>query len=407
MTATATTSRTLAAPSSFLDRFTAGGGFSDATLTSSAADAISLVSGIPDHEALPTAQLARAYARLQEDPDRLHQAFQYSGGQGIPALRQWIAAREGVSPDRILVTTGGQQGLSLAVRALIEQDALVAVDNPIFPIFLGVLEHRSRNLAPITVEADGIDVDQLEQRLAAGDPIRALYTVPDFHNPTQGSLSTEKRHRLAELADRYGFWIIADNPYREITFSGEHSDTAVFHDSENTVHVNTFSKTLGPGLRLGWLVLPERLVPSLTRLRNRDDSQTATLTQTLVTEVLNGEPEFFDANLVAARKRYQARARLLIDQLEEKLPGQFISSLPEGGYFLWARLADDRVDWLELRRAASTENLNYQPGAYFPSGPGTDSDRYLRFAYGDNSEERLVEAVDRLARAFETVRPGA
>lgn len=394
----------LAPPARFLDRFTEAGGFSDATLFSAAPDAISLLAGIPDRDALPTAAFARAYGRLGAEPDRLAQAFQYSGAQGIPSLREWIAAREGVEPERIVVTTGGQQGLSLAVRALLDQDDLVAVDDPIWPIFLRVLEHRTRNTTPITVQQDGIDVEQLEQRIRAGEKIRALYTVPDFHNPTQGSLSTEKRHRLAELSDRHGFWIIADDPYRELSFASESSDVAVFHDSPNTVHVNTFSKTLGPGLRLGWLVLPERLVSDVVRLRNRDDSQTATFTQTLVSEVLHGEPEFFDANLVAARARYAARAGTLVEQLDLQLPGQFESSLPAGGYFLWTRLVDDGINWLALRRAASAQALNYQPGAFFASGPDRSAERYLRFAFGDSSEERLTEGVARLARAVDAVR---
>ncbi|MCD7101424.1 aminotransferase-like domain-containing protein [Pseudoclavibacter sp. 13-3] len=394
----------VAAPTArLLQELTQTTGFSDATLVASAPDTIRLLAGVPDRSALPTDAFARAYGRLQHDPDRLIEGFQYSNAQGIPELREWIATREGVSADRILVTAGGQHGLSLVVRAFVDEGDLVAVDNPIWPLFLGILELKSRNILPIPVEADGIDVSALEQQLRAGRRIRALYTVPDFHNPTQGSLSEEKRRHLVRLADEYGFWLIADNPYRELHFGERGLDTSVFHESPNTVHVNTFSKTLGPGLRLGWIVLPERTVADVVRLRNRNDSQTSTLTQTLVAEVLNGEPAFFDDNLVRARSLYRSRAEGLVAALDRHLPGAFETTVPSGGYFLWARLADDSADWQELYARAAEHGLSYQPGAFFASGPGTDADRHLRLAYGDNTVERIDEGVERLAAAYHSL----
>lgn len=382
-------------------RLSTASGFSDATLIADAPDAIRLLAGIPDEEALPIDAVARAYERVRANRSRAAGAFQYSNSQGIPELREWIAAREGVAPERILVTTGGAHGLSLAVQALIPQDSLVAVDNPIWPLFLRYLELKTTNILPIPLQHDGLDVDALEAELRAGKRISGLYTVPDFHNPTQGSLTIEKRQRIVELADHYGFWFIADNPYREIYFGEKPLSIEAFHESSNTVHVNTFSKTLGPGLRLGWIVLPERVTEGFVRLRNRNDSQTSTLTQTIIAELLNAEPNFFDENLGAARKRYRNRAETLVHALDEQLPGVFDAVVPEGGYFLWARLRDDAVDWRELYRAAVQHGVSYQPGAFFASAPGTDAERYLRFAYGDNSESRLEQAVSRLAIAFE------
>lgn len=397
------TATQLAPTASLLARIGDGGGFADATVFSGSKSAISLLAGVPDDAAKPVDALQRAYARLNTQPEQFARAFNYSNTRGIAALRGWIGEREGVDPERIFITTGGQQGLAQIVSALIDDDDLVAVDNPIWPLFLNTLEVKTKNLLPLTVESDGIDVDELERQLKAGAKVRALYTVPDFHNPAQVSLSNEKRRRIVELADQYGFWFIADNPYREVSFTTPQADVALFHHSPNTIHVNTFSKTLGPGIRLGWSVLPERIVNDFVQLRTRGDSQPSTLTQTLLAELLTGEPEFFDTNLEAARLRYHARAKALVHELETQLPGAFDATVPAGGYFLWARLTDDSIDWLDLRRAAGEEGLNYQPGAYFASGPGTDSDRHLRIAYGDSSEERLHEAVSRLARAYASV----
>jgi len=379
---------------------TAPRGFGDQSLLSPRPDAIRLLGGIPDPGALPVTELREVLGEVW-DAGGGAASLQYSATPGLQGLRAWIAAREGVDERRVVITSGGLHGLSLTVQALVERGATVAVDNPAFPIFLRVLELVDARTLPVPVEADGIDVEHLARRLAAGERIAAVYTVPDFHNPSQGTLSAAKRAALVDLAERYGFVVIADDPYRELRFAGTDQGRQVFFDSEHVVHVNTFTKTLGPGLRLGWLVLPDPLVDAVVRLRNRQDSHSSTLVQTLVQHLLVSRPGWFDRTLERANALYRHRAGVLVDELERRLPGRFAITAPDGGFFLWPRLVDDAVDARDLHRRATAEGLDYQQGEFFATGPGTDSHRRLRLAYGDRTDEELRTAVERLARAYE------
>lgn len=394
MTVNATTTRRPA----LIEAFTAPKGFGDATLRDRRVDAIELLGGIPDPGVLPTEKLAAATARVLARPGV--PALQYSRTEGISPLREWIAEREGVAVDRILITNGGFHGLSLAIQAVVERGDLVAVDNPIFPLFLRGLQLSDARTLPVFVGPRGLDINHLSDQLRAGARPSALYTVPDFHNPSQGTLPGEARRELVRLGEHYGFVILADNPYRELRFAGEQESVEDFNNSDHVLHINTFTKTLGPGLRLGWTVAPEHLARDLVALRSRQDSHSSTLVQAIIGELLTSEPGIFDATLERARSVYRGRAKTLVAALHREAPGAFETVLPDGGLFLWPKLADAAIDPDRLAADASAEGVEYQRGSFFPSGPGTDAHRHLRLAYGDVNESRLEEAAARLGRAI-------
>ncbi|WP_080796688.1 PLP-dependent aminotransferase family protein [Corynebacterium pacaense] len=382
--------------------FTEPKGFGDATLRNPRPDAIELLGGIPDPGLLPTAELSEAAVRVLARPGA--PALQYGRTRGWPELLSWISEREDVPVEQLLITNGGFHGLNLAVSLVVERGDPVAVDNPVFPLFLRGLEISDARVVPIGVDSKGLDVDHLEEILRAGQRISAVYTVPDFHNPSQGSLSQQRRRKLVELAEEHDFHVIADNPYREINFTGAPVDVSAFNGSDRVIHVNTFTKTLGPGLRLGWIRLPEELAADAIALRSRQDSHTSLLVQAIVAEYLTSDPGAFDRQLARANQVYAGRARTLVDALDRELPGFFDLQVPEGGFFLWPRLQDDSIDADALAASASRHGVEYQRGSFFPSGPGTDSDRRLRLSYSNVGEDRLDLAARQLAGAVAALR---
>lgn len=363
--------------------------------------AIRLLGGIAAPEALPAAAIAQASAALWQDHDAALAALQYTPAQGFAGLRDWIARREGVDPRRVVVTNGGMHGLSLSVLTVVERGATVAVDDPVFPGFLWALEVSTTRILPVPVLGDGFDVEHLADRLAAGARIAAAYTVPDFHNPSQVTLSAEKRRGLVELAERYGFYVIVDNPYRELRFAGHDQGVAVFNESDRVIHVSTFTKTLGPGWRVGWLVLPEHLVEPVIRLRSRLDVHSSSVTQAIVERLVTDDDQWYDHVVRGATELYRERADVLVDALHQRLPGVFDIDAPEGGLFLWPRLTDDGIDPAALFRRAATAGVVYQQGEFFAADPQQRSSaRHLRFAFSDRTPDELREAVRRLASAF-------
>jgi len=379
-------------------------GFGDASLRRRKPGDIELLGGIPDDSALPVQEVLAATERVLTGTVSGPGSFQYSQSAGLDELRAWIAAREGVDVERVIVTNGGFHGLSLAVLTLVERGGLVAVDNPVFPLFLRALELSQATTLPVGVGPDGLDVDELERHLVAGARPSAVYTVPDFHNPSQGTLPAAARVRLVELAERFNFVVIADNPYRELRFRGADEDFGAFSSSEHVVHVNTFSKTLGPGLRLGWVVAPPRLAQAFVRLRNRQDSHTSTLEQRIVIDLLTHDATWFDRTLVGARALYRERADAVVDALDERFGDLVETRRPDGGFFLWPRLTDPTIDPTRLYEAAAERGATYQRGEFFASSGRREFADHLRLAYGSHPVDTLRAFVDRLGDAYDSVR---
>ena len=362
-------------------------------------DAIALTGGSPALEALPREALVAATATVLSDAPRAARALDYSAHQGHAGLRQWIAQREGVDASRVVVTNGALHALSLTFLATVNPGETVVVEDPVYPLVVKVLQLAEARVEAIPVDENGLDVDELERRLASGLRPRALYVVPDFHNPTGRVLSAERRGRLVELADHYGFLVVSDNPYVELRGSGERvADLDLA--SDRVARVNTFSKTLGPGLRLGWATLPEAIVPGVLDLRSRLDQHAASLTQEIVAQFVSTgafEPLVHEASVL-----YRKRAVAFTDALARELGPAVEVPLPEGGVFTWPRLTDERVSVGEFARAAAAGGVLIIPGEQFGS-PATDAARHFRASFGQQNEATLVEAAQRLASAYRTL----
>ncbi|MFJ2198647.1 PLP-dependent aminotransferase family protein [Streptomyces violaceusniger] len=375
---------------------TALGGFGDPPPTG-VPGFLPLTSGTPAAEALPVKELSEAAADVLGGPAAAD-ALQYSGVEGTPELREWIGRHEGVAAERVLVTNGALHSLSLVFDALLDPGDLVAVEDPVYPLALRVLGRSHVGYLPVPTGPDGLDIDVLARALEGGARPKVLYTVPDFHNPTGATLPAPARTRLVELAETYGFTIVADSPYRELRFSGEQVPQPSA-DSDAVVRVNSFSKTLGPGLRLGWIVGPRRLLPAVTRLRANQDQHSSTFTQAIAARLLT-TPGLFDRVTADARALYGRRARALHAALHTALPGRIEAALPEGGLFLWAKVLDDDPDLHTARTRAHALGTDFGVGSHFSPPGGTGSPAHIRLGIGAVPEADVATAVGRLAEAL-------
>lgn len=387
-------------PSALLAGLPARRGFGDATLIRLAPGAIDLGGGNPATGLLPLDVYRDAFRAITEG-DAFAPILKYTASSGLSELRSRIAAREGVSTDRVLITNGGAHGLALAVLSTLDPGDLIVVDDPVYPLFLRVLDVIGVEVAPLRVGADGIDVEELERRLREGLRPKALFTVPTFQNPSGVTLSAEKEAALVALAEKYGFTIIADDPYRAIAFPGVVVPRRrAFSGSDHVLGVNTFSKTLGPGLRLGWIVLPAALSERVTWLRNRLDGQTSGILQAVVARMLDDER--LDPSIAAAATEYALKARVLTGALHSAFGDEVDVADSQGGFFAWARLIGD-VDFTRLFEAAQDRGVFYQRGEWFAAADEGYSG-FLRLSFSEVSADDLIEGVSRLAQAWRELR---
>ena len=383
-------------PSELLAGLPARQGFGDATLIRLAAGSIDLGGGNPSTDLLPLDLYREAFVEVTGS-EGFAPLLKYSPASGLPSLRAAIAAREGVTADRVLITDGGAHGLALAVLSLLDPGDTVVVDDPVYPLFLRVLDLIGVDVTPVRVGADGIDTDQLESLLRAGLRPKALFTVPTFQNPSGVTLSAGREAALVALAERYGFAIIADDPYRDIAFPGTAvPERSSFRDCDRVFAVNTFSKTLGPGLRLGWIVLPAVRSERVTWLRNRLDGQTSGVLQAVVERMLADDR--FDASIRAAGAGYARKAQALTAALRAEFADEVEIAEPQGGFFTWVRLPGD-IDFAQLFERAQDLGVTYQRGEWFAT-TGDVFRGFARLSFSEVSEQDLTDGVARLAQAW-------
>lgn len=357
-------------------------------------DVLSLAGGLPAPDAFPVQDIARATAEVLADDAA--GALQYAATAGFAPLRSWVAGSlaDGTDPDDVVVTHGAQQALELVVRALVDPGDTVALADPGYVGALQALRLSQAELLGLPGDRDGLRVDVLADRLAAGARPALVYVVAQLDNPTAATLSTERRVELARLADRYGFVIVDDDPYGALRWRGV-EPVALRTLSDRVVTLGTTSKVLCPGLRVGWAAGPTELVRHLVLLKQAVDLQTTTLTQRIAHRVLS-RPGFLGPHLDRLRTTYSARCDALADALERHLGDRIAFDRPDGGMFLWARLPG--VDTQPLLARAVDEGMAFVPGTAF-AVDARPSDA-LRLSFATQQPAELDDAVMRLARAL-------
>ncbi len=324
---------------------------------------ISLAGGLPAPQSFPVEALRAAFdAVLSADPV---QALQYSTTEGHPPLRDWIAAQEtarGVPTvaEQVLVVSGSQQALDLIGKAMVDEDKPLLVEAP---TYLGALQAFAP-FGPAFRALPADSVGLLPQAIDAEvtDGARLAYVMPNFQNPTGGTLAVERRIALAAAARRFDLWLVEDDPYGELWYSAPPPPSLRQYAAERTLRVGSFSKVLAPGLRLGYVVGPRAAIDLLARLKQATDLHTATLTQHVVARVLRDG--LLQEQLPRVRTLYAAQAAAMLASLRTHMPAGVRWTEPEGGMFVWLTLPE-QIDTLPLLDRALAVGVAFVPGAPF------------------------------------------
>jgi len=375
-------------------------------------DVISFAGGLPSPELFPIEEFRSAADAVLTKLGR--KALQYSTTEGYPALREMIVrhmARYGivVTIDNVLITTGSQQALDLVGKVLINPGDKILTEEPTYLGAIQAFTMYGAEYVTVPIDADGMQTERLEEALRSGP--KFMYVLPNFQNPSGTTLPVERRMDLIRMAEHYGIPIIEDDPYGQLRYEGDHIKPLVVLDAEsrhcesngrytgNLIYLSTFSKTLAPGLRLGWVVAPKEVIGRLVQAKQGTDLHSSTFDQMVAFEAARGG--FIDRHVRRIREVYRRRRDRMLASLAREFPDPASGvrwTHPRGGLFLWVELPEG-IDSGELLEDAVREKVAFVPGtAFHPLGGGRNTMR-LNFS---NSTEALIEAgIARLARAIE------
>ena len=361
------------------------------------AKTISFARGAPsldivDVEGLKTA----AQQAFANDPAG---ATAYGTSFGYAPLREWIAERHQVEPSRVVVTNGSMQADALLFDALVEAGDSVIVERPTYDRTLLSLRSRGADVRAVELEPDGIDVAAVERVLAAGTKPKLAHIIPNFQNPAGYTLSAQKRKLLLELARSHEFMLFEDDPYVELRFKGTPEATMLSMDHDTVTYASSFSKTVCPGIRVGYLIGPEELIAKIAKSATSVYISPNMVAQAIVHEFCRSGS--LERSIENVKQALAERAQTLCEALRRELPdARFVE--PEGGYFLWVDLPRG-TDVGALLAAAAERGVQFVKGSEFVL-EGAESS--LRLAYSGVTPAEIEEGVTRLAAAYVEITAG-
>lgn len=354
---------------------------------------ISLAGGSPDPDLFPTEELAKISADVLKNSGK--QALAYGTTDGYAPLKEELLKRAKMANsvgenDKIIITTGGQQGLDLAARVVVEDDEDIVVEAPSFVGTLNSLRSVRANLIGVPMDSDGMNMEKLEETLKTRK-VKLIYTIPNFQNPTGITMSLEKRKKMLELAQKYDCLIMEDNPYGDLRFGGEAVPTIKSLDTEGRViYVSSLSKILSPGLRIGYIVCDGVLCDKIEIMKQVNDVHTPCLTQMIACEFLKKCD--VDAHIKKACEVYGRKCRFMLECMEKYFPKGIEWTKPEGGLFILVTCPDN-IDAAEL----SIEAIKKYKVAFVPSNNfATDMQAKtssFRLNYSTMPEDKIEEGI--------------
>jgi DNA-binding transcriptional MocR family regulator len=361
---------------------------------------ISFARGAPSPDITPPKALRECAARvLERDPVG---ALSYGPGSGYGPLRDWIAELHGVDPERVMVTNGSLEAGMFVFDMLVEPGDIVIVESPSYDRTLLALTERYAALLALPLESDGIDVGALETVFAAGVEPEFAHIIPNFHNPAGCTLSLEKRERLVSLAAEHDFMIFEDDPYAEISFGGDRLPTMLSLDqTDHIVYASSFSKTIAPGVRVGYLIGPSTVIAAL-----RERAVNTYISPNMLAQAIVGEFCTSGAildSIATVKQALRERRDALVEALRTHIGDDAKFVVPEGGYFLWVELPEG-VDTEKLLAAAGERGVTFVKGSDFMLEGGRNA---LRLAFSAVTPDQIDEGIKRLAEALDSIKTPA
>jgi 2-aminoadipate transaminase len=350
---------------------------------------ISFAGGLPSASTFPIDPLREACERVLSEDGQA--ALQYAPTEGYMPLREWVAARHStggleVTAAQVLITTGSQQALDLLGKVLIDPGSRVLVETP---TYLGALQAFSL-FEPVFDSIASDDDGLIPEAIAPGSlrDARFLYCLPNFQNPSGRQLKLTRRRSLAALAARHGLYLVEDDPYGSLSYSGESLPSLLSMHSEATAYMGSFSKILAPGLRVGYVIAPQALHHKLTQAKQAADLHTPSFNQRIVYDVV--KDGFLDTHIPKIRNLYAGRCSAMLNAMEKHFPPGVGWTRPSGGMFIWVTLPAE-MDSAELLRAAMAENVVFVPGeSFFAGSPQKNT---LRLSFVTVAPEKISQGI--------------
>lgn len=357
---------------------------------------IKFTRGVPPPESFATAKLAECAAAALAEYGSVIQ--QYGPAIGFKPLREWIAAEDNTAVERVIVGQGSLQLLDLAAHLIVSPGEPVYVESPSYDRTLTILRRAKARLRGFALGPDGLDVDEIEQRLAGGERPRFFYLIPDFQNPSGSVMAVEKRYAIARLAQQYDFWVIEDSPYRALRYRGEELPSIYSLIPERTLLMSSYSKTICPGLRVGYMVAPQVLIQPLVKMAEDTYINSSYITQAMVFEFLRRG--WLDSNLVELKELYRQRLDGMLGCLDEHMADLATWTRPEGGFFIGLTLNHNR-SIVRLMEEAQKAGLELTDGrGFFPEGGG---ENFVRLPFCGVSLAEIEQGIKILAQAVMAV----
>ncbi len=359
---------------------------------------ISFAGGLPAPEMFPLREVKEACNYILEHHGQ--EALQYGTTEGYPPLKEFLAEsmqKYGIPavPGNILMTNGSQQALDLIGRLFINNGDKILTDAPTYLGAIQAWRVYKPQFVTIPLDEDGTNPDWVEKILKE-HKVKFIYILPNFHNPAGTTIPYERRQRLVELAAKYGTFIVEDDPYGELRFEGKDIAPLISMHKENVIYLSTFSKTLSPGIRLGWIVAPEQVIARLVQAKQGADLHTSTFVQHIAHDV--AERGIINRHVKRIRAVYKERRDVMLAAMEKYFPPGVTWTRPQGGLFLWVCMPE-HVDSQELLEFAVEEEVAFVPGtAFYPDDQGGRN--CMRLNFSNAKPEMIQEGIKRLGQAM-------